>query len=210
MGTPIIAVDVPGGGRRRARQLPPPPAPAAGGQRAGGTGPGAPSRLTARGPPPRTWCRRSPRPRSGRPSWSGTGSRPARPPGGRARQPPLRPAAPVGRAGALAGSGRCGPSPARANGAAGRPRERAGQAAGAQAGPGPRRRPGRAGRHRAGRVDHPGRCAAGRPDAAPPAAASAGRRRPSPGPPARSGFPSGGCASTPRRRWWPARSPRRT
>jgi 2-oxoisovalerate dehydrogenase E2 component (dihydrolipoyl transacylase) len=91
VGTPIIAVDVPG--------------PAGGGP--GGGGPGSPRhRRPARGappltrppsrprdriPPPKTWCRRSPRPRSGRPSWSATASRPARPPGAHAGAALLRP-----------------------------------------------------------------------------------------------------------------------
>ena len=171
VGTPIIAVDVPGararGGPWPHRSLAVPRRPRR-----------ALAPKTGRAPPPRPARAAA----SGRPSWSATASRPARPPGARARGPPLRP-----RPRQPGGTGgkrfRCGcPDASPRQRRAGRPPERAGEAAGPQAGPGAGGGPGRAGRHGAGRVHQPRRRAAGRGRAGRPGAGSAVAGGGSPGP----------------------------
>ena len=99
------------------------------------------------------------------------------------------------------------PGPSRAN---------TGQAAGAQAGQGPRHQPGRAGGQRPGRLDHPGRRAAGGGRGYPGPFGRFRERIPdghrchAPSPAARSASRSAACASTWPRPWCRARSPRRT
>ena len=215
VGTPIIAVD----GR--------PPTGAEPAPRRDRPG----RRRWPRPPRPRRAPHRRAR-RAGSPCWSATASSRARPAAGRARAAadparsyPATPSAPPGPArtggprSSRPGSGfprasRAAAARAAGIGAPGRRCRGRGPWPSPpvrQAGQGPRGRPDRADRERARTARSPGTTSSARD----------GRRRPlwprlasRPGTAAvrraRSGSRSAGCASTPRRRWWPARSPRRT